>query len=48
MMHWWTETVFGSGFRDIVFVMGLLGIIFGIIIIVSAFMLYRNPRQHEI
>jgi hypothetical protein len=34
-------------FSPFVSFMGMLGIIFGIIVIVSAAMLYRQPRQHQ-
>lgn len=38
----------GWNFEGIAYVMGVLGIIFGIIIIAATILLYTNPKQHEL
>jgi len=48
MMHEMEEHMPGWNFGDIAYIMGILGIIFGIIIIAVAVMLYTNPTQHEL
>lgn len=40
-MPWWN-------FKRIAYVMGVLGIVFSIIIIAAATLLYTNPKQHEL
>ena len=40
-MPWWN-------FEGIAYAMGILGIIFGIVIIVVAILLYTKPTQHEL
>jgi len=48
MMHEMEEHMPWWNFGDIAYIMGILGIIFGIIIIAVAVMLYINPTQHEL
>jgi len=48
MMHEMEEHMPGWNFEGIAYAMGILGIIFGIIIIAVAVLLYTNPAQHEL
>lgn len=48
MLHEMEEHMPGWNFDGIAYVMGILGIIFGIIIISAAILLYTNPKQHEL
>jgi hypothetical protein len=48
MMHEMEEHMPWWDFSGITNIMGILGIIFGIIIIIVAVLLYINPKQHEL
>jgi len=48
MMHEMEEHMPWWNFKGIAYVMGVLGIIFSIIIIAAATLLYINPKQHEL
>lgn len=48
MMGWWSGYGPMMGLTGFVLVMNILGIIFGVVIIVSALMLYREPNQHQL
>lgn len=46
MMHGWEENMHPWNIEGMTYIIGIVGIIFGIIIIVSAVMLYINSTQH--
>lgn len=49
MMHDWDEHMHSWGFEEgFSYSMGLLGVVFGVIVIVASVMLYLNPRQHQL
>jgi len=49
MMHGWEEHTHSWGFEGAIsYTMGLLGIVFGIIVVISAVMLYLNPLQRQL
>jgi len=48
MMHEMEEHMPWWNFEGIAYAMGILGIIFGIVIIVVAILLYTKPTQHEL
>jgi hypothetical protein len=48
MMNAMEEHMPGWNFGGVAYTMGVVGVIFGVIIIVAAIMLYTNPRQHEL
>jgi len=49
MMHGWEEHTHTWGFEgSISYSMGLLGIVFGVIVIVASVMLYLNPNQRQL
>ena len=48
-MHGWEEHTHTWGLEDsISYSMGLLGIVFGVIVIVASVMLYLNPNQRQL
>lgn len=49
VMHGWEEHMHSWGIEGSAsYTMGVLGIVLGVIVIVSAVMLYMNPIQHEL
>jgi len=49
MMHGWEEHTHSWGFEGpFSYSMGLLGIAFGVIVIVASVMLYLNPNQRQL
>jgi hypothetical protein len=48
MMHEWDEHMNGWNTESATYTMGIFGIVFGVIIVVLAVMLYTNPVQHEL
>jgi len=49
MMYGWEEHMHSWGIEGAAsYTMGILGIVFGVIVILWAVMLYTNPRQHEL
>ncbi len=48
MMHGWDEHMHLWNLQDAAYTMGIIAIIFGIIVLVAAVMLYANPKQHEL
>jgi len=49
MMHGWEEHTHSWGFENTIsYSMGLLGIVFGVIVIILAVMLHKDPTQHTL
>lgn len=48
MMHGWEENMHMWNIGGMAFAMTVLGIVFGMIILVSAIMLYLSPTQHQL
>ncbi len=48
MMHGWDEHMDGWNLGGLALPMGVLSIIFGVATIITAIMLYTNPKQHEL
>ncbi|MDH5461131.1 MAG: hypothetical protein OEZ29_02665 [Candidatus Bathyarchaeota archaeon] len=49
MMHGWEEHTHSWGLEGTIsYTMGLLGIIFGVIVVILAIMLYLSPLQHQL
>ena len=49
MMHGWEDHTHTWGFEGAIsYSMGLLGIVFGVIVIVTSVMLYLNPNQRQL
>jgi len=48
-MHGWDDHMHSWGFEGTIsYTMGVLGIIFGVVVIISAVMLYLNPSQRQL
>lgn len=48
MMHGWDSHMHGWNLGGLAFPMGVLSIFLGVVVVVSAVILYANPRHHEL